>query len=580
MAVDEMWCVEIEFKRVQGYLFGVPRLPVMVGANALLGETLRGRCRDGGGRLEFDLEVASLPLLAAGCNAQWPRGCDAADNWPIRGDEDPLVQGIWQDDVARVAKDTGVLSRDGGHFAAVFPAEEAAKSFLARAMELTGDRLPGVRVQARLKRISRGEAGWMAAEVGDGVGGSRRETVLDLPQAEVCEYSGNEPASEEIQVGAEKVCISRSVYQKYEAGRRFDAGKTNDVLGILRPSLLSVLGFSTQDASDRPFPAEFAEISVQGYLAVVYVDGNSVGSRFDAYRRSFPEDFFARWAKGEQFFHALRVGMRIATCRAIQRVFANLRTGSGAKRVPLRLLMLGGDDLLLVCGAPWGLPFVVELARELQETTKDLPDGQGPLTVGAGVAIVHDKFPFHRAHDLAEQLAQSAKRLKSALPPGHGNVVDWLLVTESWHGDVGETRRRDLLVEDLILSGRPYPVLKMEDVGEGTLEQMLQDAKDLREATQGGRFARSQLHALAAALPEGRYSAEFAAGALEDNTRNALRSRSYLSEEGNPWIAMPDGRQLTRVLDLMELYELEMLTEEAISAGEVVRPTGVGVKSP
>jgi hypothetical protein len=36
-----MMRVHIEFQRVQTWLFEVPRLRAMVGANALLGETLR-----------------------------------------------------------------------------------------------------------------------------------------------------------------------------------------------------------------------------------------------------------------------------------------------------------------------------------------------------------------------------------------------------------------------------------------------------------------------------------------------------------------------------------------------------------
>ena len=37
MTVADYWLVEAEFKRIQTYLFAVPRLPIMVGANARLG---------------------------------------------------------------------------------------------------------------------------------------------------------------------------------------------------------------------------------------------------------------------------------------------------------------------------------------------------------------------------------------------------------------------------------------------------------------------------------------------------------------------------------------------------------------
>ncbi|MCR4412723.1 MAG: hypothetical protein NUV77_09895 [Thermoguttaceae bacterium] len=494
-----------------------------------------------------------------------------AEEWSVREEGDPLNNGIWQDDVRRVAKDTGVLTRDGGHFAAVFADEERAKRFQRAAAEFIQERLPGVRVETRRKRISRNGQEWAASEDADPSGGAVYEAVCDLPQAEVCEYSGNEPASKEVEVGGERIRVSQSVREKYEAGRRFDRGDTHDVLGILRPHLLKGLG--SAEGGEQAFPAEFAELSVQGYLAVVHVDGNSVGTRFDAYRHGFPRDFFERWRKGEEFFHRLRVGMRRAASQAIQRVFGGFRTRNNGQKLPLRLLMLGGDDLLLVCGAPWALAFVVELARELQTTTGNLPDAEGPLTVGAGVAVVHDSFPFHRAHELAEQLAQSAKRLKSALPRQVANVVDWLLVSESWHGDVAETRQRDLVLGDLVLSARPYAVLK-EAAGEKSLEQMLEDAKGLAKATARDRFARGQLYALAAALAEGKHSAEFAAGALEEKTRESLRAKGYLTEEDSPWTEKMNGWRLTRILDLLELYELEMLAYERRSSGEAVQRGG------
>ena len=70
MGLAECWLVEIELKRIQTYLFEVPRLPVMVGANALLGETLRGLWdREG-----FSPEVESLPRLAQLCGSRWPGG--------------------------------------------------------------------------------------------------------------------------------------------------------------------------------------------------------------------------------------------------------------------------------------------------------------------------------------------------------------------------------------------------------------------------------------------------------------------------------------------------------------------------
>ncbi|MCS7306402.1 MAG: hypothetical protein NZ602_15000 [Thermoguttaceae bacterium] len=581
---QEGWVVHIEFKRIQTYLFSVPRLPVMVGANAILGQMLRGLCRkDNTGKLTFDPNLPSLPWLAHQCGSQWPTNAPPPQNWPIANQKDPLYDGnTWQDNPAQVGPDTGVLIRDGGHFKAVFPAYQKAKDFLQQAEELIQTQLPGVLIDTRISRIFYQNGQWQEEDPEAQTQQTqpwqesepRGEDVFFVPQAEVCEYSGNEPASVELEVTpTEKPVVALSVKEKYEAGRQFDRGETRDILGILRPHLLGVLGF---ESSQQPFPTEFADLSIGGYLAVVHVDGNSVGSRFSEFSASLKEkDFFQRWAKEEQFFHTSRVGMRQAACQAFERVFRSVRRrAKGGQQVPLRVLMLGGDDLLMVCGAPFALPFLVELAKGLRETTKNMPDHKGPLTIGAGVVMAHDKIPFHRAHELAEQLAQSAKRLKSALPPEQGNVVDWILVTESWHGDLAETRRRDFLVDNLILSAKPYPILSANEDSFKSLEQMLHDAKELAQQTQQGRFARSQLHQLASALTRGFYTAEFAAKVMESTSFHMLKEKGYVTEDWGPWTKLSSGNSYcTQILDLLELYELEMLVWEAEAAGELQRET-------
>ena len=105
--------------------------------------------------------------------------------------------------------------------------------------------------------------------------------------------------------------------------------------------------------------------------------------------------------------------MRRAVLRAVANVFGRKDSDPPVGTVPLRLLMLGGDDLVLACGAPFALSFVIALAKEIKETTKTMPAGKGPLTLGAGVAIVPDSFPFYRAHELAEELARKRKTLES-----------------------------------------------------------------------------------------------------------------------------------------------------------------------
>jgi hypothetical protein len=363
MTVADYWLVEAEFKRIQTYLFAVPRLPVMVGANARLGETLRGLWR---GDLFAD-EPRSLPALAQQCGARWPdQGTGERPKGVVQSDDPLIWENVWQDDVDAVARQTGVLTRDAGHFEAVFPDKDKAQEFMRQARELVAEYLPGVLLEVRLEKLTHHgdifhcEPAKLPGTVLGGI------AILDFPQVEVCQYSGQEPASERVkEPGADgkEVSVGRSVEDRRRHGRDFDQGKTRDILGMLRPVLLREVGLQ---GNDDVFPTEFSQLAINGYLAVIHVDGNSVGSRFRAYQaRQTSDDFFVRWRHREAFYHTLRLGVRRAVCRALRETFNGWRTRQG--RAPLRLLMLGGDDLVLVCG-----PFGKQLETCLREKRGNL----------------------------------------------------------------------------------------------------------------------------------------------------------------------------------------------------------------
>lgn len=112
--------VHIELQRVQTWLFAVPRLRAMVGANTLLGEMLRMK----------------LPELARRGGNKWQLK-PLTGSYPAADTTDPLQQ---HDDPSADARD-GILSRDGGHFEAQF--EHGADEFARAAAELLRRRATG-----------------------------------------------------------------------------------------------------------------------------------------------------------------------------------------------------------------------------------------------------------------------------------------------------------------------------------------------------------------------------------------------------------------------------------------------------
>lgn len=477
--------VHVKFQRVQTWLFAVPRLRAMVGANALLGETLR----------------VALPNLARE-TGRWMLA-PSTETYPGTAADDPLRD---HDDPAADAKD-GILARDGGHFEAQFTS--GAEVFAAAAGQLLRRALPGLRFRISI----------------DGVEYEKSHSQLstELPVLAPCEWTGRGLASAIIEQGNDRPAVSLDVARRHDAAKRTEDGTAKD--------LASLLSARTKLKSLKR-PQELKELVGSGYLALVHADGNGVGKG-------------AGDAERATFFHRNRVLLR----RALQHAINVHCPETG--QAPLIPLMLGGDDLLLVCRAELALPFVVTLCERLAGLQRD--DGTDfELTLGAGVVIAKHTIPIHRLHQVAEQLADSAKRRFRGLQEATQgrSVVDWAVYTTAWVDDPDEIRRRDWLRgsgQDLrVLSRRPIDVL-----GDGldSLQRLIQGAKKIEDAP------RSQLRYVVDQLARGRTLAELALA-------ESPKARAALEEAGvkAPWrLASDGGPWVTALLDLVEIAEIARL---------------------
>ncbi len=144
------------------------------------------------------------------------------------------------------------------------------------------------------------------------------------------------------------------------------------------------------------------------YVAVVHADGNGVGALV-ARRLDDPDA-----ARG---FREFSERLSAATCEAarvaVEAVLApEVRDGV----LPARPVVLGGDDVTVIVRGDLGIRFAASYLEAFEAATARA-FGE-PLTACAGVAVVKARFPFDRAHDLAESLCGRAKK---AVKSGEGD---------------------------------------------------------------------------------------------------------------------------------------------------------------
>lgn len=139
------------------------------------------------------------------------------------------------------------------------------------------------------------------------------------------------------------------------------------------------------------------------------------------------------------------------------------RTATHTLFLPLRPILLGGDDITFVCDGRIALDLAVTALREFGK--QPVPHlGQGgsgrTLTACAGVALVKAHAPFHRSYALAEGLCASAKRARQEANQSQGNDtgcwLDWHVGSARPAERVKDLRRREYQNGNLTM--RPYPL--------------------------------------------------------------------------------------------------------------------------
>jgi hypothetical protein len=519
--------VHIELQRVQTWLFAVPRLKAMVGANALLGETLRIKLP----------ELAKTPPSGSAWQLQ---GRTDASSYAEKQDDDPLGP---DDDPVDDAK-AGILARDGGHFEAQFA--HGAAEFAKAAGELLEEELPGLQFSVKVngERIERG-----------GVSLS-----CELPVLAPCSWSGRGLASAVLKQGNDPFEVSLDAQKRHEAARRASAGKATDGSQTKdnekAQDLASLLTRQT-GLAELKLADDFDDLTGEDYLAVIHADGNGVGLEASGKKSD---------AEKAQFFHRNRGLLRIALKHAMDEAAKGTKAD---QTCPLTVLMLGGDDVLVVCRASLALPFVRDLCKKLEEIQAGLPAAAFRLTLGVGVVFSRPSVPFHRLHEVAEKLASSAKRLYRGMGTANrASVVDWASYTTAWADDPAEVRARDWICGSgstlRILSRRPLRV-----VGDGhhRLAGLILAAEKLLTAP------RSQLHHLVETLRQGKSLAELAFEELSPSTKRALSSAGVTGV----WEEDKDQTLLTSILDLVEVLEIPRLGVKNKGGPQAVSESTVSV---
>ncbi len=165
--------------------------------------------------------------------------------------------------------------------------------------------------------------------------------------------------------------------------------------------------FDVSDLQHKMIAYDTADLTGQNdWIAIIHADGNGLGK------------VVQKIGHDRVKFKKFSLLLDEATRRAAKSAYDATEGLWHSNIIPFRPVVLGGDDMTIICRADIALNYTMAFMKSFERETECLlgelldgvyKSGARKLTCCAGVAFVKSSYPFFYGYNLAEQLCQVAK---------------------------------------------------------------------------------------------------------------------------------------------------------------------------
>ena len=273
--------------------------------------------------------------------------------------------------------------------------------------------------------------------------------------------------------------IDASTWAKlYEYDRRKNEVRKRTTLELSR------LAFDIKDLGYEQVAFEISDIcDKNNWVAVVHADGNGLGSIVQKIGKNA--------SKFKKFSENLDKATTAAAVDAFKAVKGKFE---GVGVIPIRPIVLGGDDLTVICRADIAVDYTKEFLKAFEKHTSKLLRAEidevfegvekGGITACAGIAFIKSSYPFYYGYELAEDLCSAAKadaKNSEEIKEGKKLPQSCLMfhkVQDSFVESYKDIVERELKpCEDVSFQFGPYYLEGKE--GKWTIEELLANVKHL-----------------------------------------------------------------------------------------------------
>ncbi|WP_370554992.1 hypothetical protein [Edwardsiella tarda] len=184
-------------------------------------------------------------------------------------------------------------------------------------------------------------------------------------------------------------------------------------------------------------------------LALIHIDGNGLGKQLIALRKALenqPDEVFSTAFR--QFSDALAKATELAAADATQWLYQTQLKNAPVTYLAMRPLVLGGDDITLLCRADFALDYATCFCRAFRNhSEKQLKslytrylngsvDLLHYLTASGGILYHKANHPFMLCHHLVEGLCSEAKTVTKATPTALPAALSFYRISKALAEDI------------------------------------------------------------------------------------------------------------------------------------------------
>lgn len=187
-------------------------------------------------------------------------------------------------------------------------------------------------------------------------------------------------------------------------------------------------------AASYTFPLEIDRLGQkesENYYSIVHIDGNNMGEKFRGCHTQEERSHLSENVRRKTEGCFGRLLESIDAEYASYRDFLDLVPDAHEekRRMPIRPIILGGDDVTFVCPAKVAIRYTKRFMEAMMDPDA-VPgiDAEAAKRIDccAGIAIVKTTYPFFRGYELAEQLCDAAKVRMRQTKQEDNAATSWL----------------------------------------------------------------------------------------------------------------------------------------------------------